>query len=68
MDRIYISTKTIAEALGWTTERARSWLIRGNAAFQVGSRWYTTRDRLLAAFPEILEALPPNPETDPEDD
>ena len=58
VDRIYISVAQVARLLGWRTQRAKRWLRREGAAVKIGDRWYTTRDRLRASFPEVLDAIP----------
>ncbi len=53
----YIEVSRIAEKLGWPTHRARRWLKRQDAVVKVGSRYYTTRGKLRAVFPDVFEEL-----------
>ena len=53
--KIYLETKDVADLMGWNTDKARYWLLRDGAAEKHGGRWYTTKSRLLAAFPEHFE-------------
>lgn len=55
----YIEMAEIARALGptWSVRRVRRWLIKHGAAVRKGARWYTTRSKLRAAFPEVYEEL-----------
>lgn len=59
LPRGYIETAEVARALGpgWSTERVRRWLKRRGAAIKIDGRWYTTRAKLRAAFPEVYEEL-----------
>lgn len=50
----YISMQKVAEALGVTRDTARRWCIRERCAQKRGHRYYTTRDQLIAAFPEAF--------------
>jgi hypothetical protein len=51
----YLDAKGVAEEMGWNTDKARYWLLREGMATKHGGRWYTTRSRLMAAFPEHFE-------------
>lgn len=53
----------IAQRVGWTTRRVRRVLVSAGAATKVGGRWVTTRGRLRAHMPEVLEALEATEET-----
>lgn len=50
--RIYFTCAEIAKVLGWTTERAREWLVREKAVVRHGRHYFTTRGLLRRAFPE----------------
>ena len=43
----------------WTTRRARKWLQKSGAGFQLSPRgpWVTTRQRLKERFPDVLDLL-----------
>lgn len=56
-EAVYISMAQIAAILGWRTERAREWLRKEGATIRIGRQYYTTRSRLRAEFPEILDGL-----------
>jgi hypothetical protein len=47
----------IARYLGWTTERARRWLISTGAGSKRGGRYCTTPGKLAAHFPEVFDAV-----------
>lgn len=53
----YLTTAEVAEILGYTTNGARLWLIRNNAARKNGRYWITTPSQLLAAFPEAFQSV-----------
>lgn len=55
--QVYISTKQIAELLGWRVERTREWLAREGALEKKGRHYFTTLSRLRNAFPEIVERI-----------
>jgi hypothetical protein len=55
--KIYISTPEVAKLLGVKPDTARKWLIRQRAARKIGGRWYTTREMMIAAFPEVSRLL-----------
>lgn len=55
--RGYIGMGEIAKALGWDVQRVRRWLVRRGAATKIGGRWYTTRAKLRATFPDVYEEL-----------
>lgn len=55
--KTYLTTAQVAEILGYTTNGARLWLIRNNAAEKRGRHWITTPSRLAAAFPEAFQAM-----------
>jgi hypothetical protein len=57
LGRGYIEVAALAESLGWRTERMRRWLMREDALIKKGRYYYTTKSRLLAAFPEVFEEL-----------
>lgn len=59
-----LTTRDIADLLGWSTQRARRWLLRTGAASKRtglhgrrGGRYVTTWARLRASFPEVVRAL-----------
>lgn len=60
-----ITARMIARALTspadpWTTRRARRWLRRTSAGFQMNppkGQWFTTRERLRERFPDVLEQI-----------
>jgi hypothetical protein len=61
---VYLDTKQVAELMqevepgrNWTTRKARAWLEREGALVLRGGRYFTTKSRLMAAFPEAFEAL-----------
>lgn len=61
---VYLDTKQVAEIMQaaepgrkWTARKARSWLDREGALVQRGGRYYTTKSKLMAAFPEAFESL-----------
>lgn len=47
----------IARHLGWTTQRARRWLISTGAGAKRGGRVCTTPAKLAAHFPEVFDAV-----------
>jgi len=59
--KVYFTMREVARLLDPTgkmsTETAREWCQRERAARKMGSRWYATRSKLLAAFPELYSAL-----------
>ena len=63
--RKLIPASVIARALtspgdSWTTRRARRWLRRSHAGFQMNppaGQWWTTRERLRERFPDVLEQI-----------
>lgn len=57
LGKAYIEVAQIADAMGWRTERTRRWLLREGAVFKKGRYWYTTRQLLMASFPEVYEDL-----------
>lgn len=42
---------------GWSTERARDWLLKVGALEKRGGRWITTPERLSAVFPEVYQRI-----------
>ncbi len=69
-----LTSADIARALSsesdrWTTRRARKWLRRSQAGFQLGPRgpWVTTRQRLRERFPDVLDLVLLQVEEDGED-
>lgn len=54
---VYLSTKQIAQVLGWPTYRARNWLKKEGAAVKIGRSYYTTPARLRAAFPDMADVM-----------
>lgn len=57
MNKIYFDTKEVAKMIGLSTDQARKWLKREGAASKRGGRYYTTKARLMSAFPEAFQAL-----------
>lgn len=63
--RKLIPARMIAAALTspgdrWTTRRARRWLRKSGAGFQMNppkGQWFTTRERLRDRFPDVLEQI-----------
>jgi hypothetical protein len=55
--KIYLGTADVAKLMDWSTDQARYWLRRENAAVKRGGRYYTTESRLRAVFPEAFEGL-----------
>jgi hypothetical protein len=58
--QVYIDTAKVARMMSteddhWTTERARRWLQRNQAAVKVGARYFTTRSKLRLAFPDFYQ-------------
>ncbi len=56
-NQVYISMAECAAILEWTVERTRDWMIRNDAVIKKGRHYYTTRERLRVAFPEVLERI-----------
>jgi hypothetical protein len=61
---VYLDTAQVAELMQqvepdrkWTARKARAWLEREGALVLRGGRYFTTKSRLMAAFPEAFEAL-----------
>lgn len=50
-------TDDIARHLGWTTRRARRWLISTGTGAKRGGRYCTTPAKLAAHFPEIYDVV-----------
>jgi hypothetical protein len=50
---VYITLAQVAAVLGWSKRKARGWLLRESALVLRAGRWVTTRELLIAAFPEI---------------
>jgi hypothetical protein len=50
--RVFYEVAEVAGSLGWSTRRARRWLVSQGAARQIGKRWYTTKAKLRRAFGE----------------
>lgn len=55
--KIYFTPAEVAQVIGRTTQTARIWLRREGALLKRGGRYYTTAERLLAAFPEAFQEL-----------
>jgi hypothetical protein len=47
----------IAKHLGWTTQRARRWLVSTGAGVRRGGRVCTTPAKLAAHFPEAFDCV-----------
>jgi hypothetical protein len=57
-EKKYFSSEDVRALLGLeNTKQAIRWLRREGAAVKKGSRIYTTRNRLMAAFPEVFQSL-----------
>ena len=56
-NRMVFSTAEIARELGWRTERVRRRLVAAGAVFKFEpgkhKHYYTSRDHVLKAFPEV---------------
>lgn len=52
-----IFTADVARYLGWSTTRARRWLLSTGAGVKRGNRVCTTPARLAAHWPEIFSAV-----------
>lgn len=57
LKRPIIEIGPLAKAIGWSTRRLRNTLKAMGAVSKVQGKWITTRGRLRAHFPELLEAL-----------
>ena len=55
--RGYLSMPQVARLLGWSTQRARRWLVREQAVVRTGRHIYTTRSKLREAFREVFSEL-----------
>jgi hypothetical protein len=60
----YIAMDEVADLLNraagkntWDARQARAILGRGGALVKLGERWFTTRRRLRAAFPDLWDEL-----------
>ena len=53
----YLPLAEVAKLMGWETRRVRRWLAREGGMFKKGRYFYTTRDRMRAAFPEVWEEI-----------
>ncbi len=51
-----ITTDEIAEALKWSTQRTRRWLIKSGAGVKIGDRWVTTPALLREHFRPAWDA------------
>jgi hypothetical protein len=54
---VYYSVSDIAAILGWGYLRTYRWLMREDALVKRGSRLVTTRDKLIATFPEVWQRI-----------
>ncbi len=58
-ERELLYMSDLAELIGggFSTERVRRILISCGAATKIGGRWITTRARLRAHFPQLLDVM-----------
>ncbi|MFM2416371.1 MAG: hypothetical protein RL385_1094 [Pseudomonadota bacterium] len=52
-----ITTDKVAAALGWSTKRARRWLLTTGAGEKRAGRVITTPTKLVEHFPEVWGAI-----------
>jgi hypothetical protein len=52
-----ISTRQVADILGWRVEKSRRWLIGAGLAVKLGGRWFTTREKLVETFPNVFHRI-----------
>lgn len=52
-----IDISTLAKSIGWSSVRVRRVLLKAGLADKVGSKWYTTRARILSIYPEMAAFL-----------
>ena len=57
-----ITTRQVADALGWPSQRARRWLVKTGAGVKRGGRIITTPSRLAENFPEVWREMIAGPE------
>jgi phage antirepressor YoqD-like protein len=53
----FIEVRTVADLIGWRTERTRRWLTRERLLIKKGRFYYTTAAKLRRAWPEVIEEL-----------
>lgn len=54
---VYITLKSLADTMGWPKPRALRWAKREKVVFMLAGRWVTTKDRIAASFPEVLDRI-----------
>ncbi len=56
---VYISIAEVAKLLGWSRQRAATWLEKTGCLFTLpnGKKRWTTREILKAKFPDIFKEL-----------
>jgi hypothetical protein len=58
LEKEYFTTNDVRILLKLkTTDQAINWLKREGAALKKGGRYYTTRPRLMSAFPDVFQSL-----------
>jgi hypothetical protein len=58
LEKQYFTTNDVRLLLKLkTTDEAINWLKREGAALKKGGRYYTTRGRLMSAFPDVFQSL-----------
>jgi phage antirepressor YoqD-like protein len=56
-DKKEFSTTEVAKLLDMSVDRARNWLRKERALFKKAGRYYTTKARLMSAFPEAFDVF-----------
>lgn len=65
---VILMSADIASMLGWSTLRARRWLISSGAGEKRGGRFITTAAKLAQHFPEVFDTMTSNRATTQDED
>jgi hypothetical protein len=54
----YITLRELSDLMGWRwKEKTLRWAKREKVVFKVAGRWVTTKEKIIAVFPEALDKL-----------